>query len=61
MIQPQLCLFYESYIIVLMDSLGSALVLGSCGCLGYHIVGKLVNANDITEITVLDFTVRYYQ
>jgi sterol-4alpha-carboxylate 3-dehydrogenase (decarboxylating) len=37
-----------------VDSLGSVLVFGGCGFLGHHIVQKLLQAPDVSQVTVLD-------
>jgi len=36
------------------DALGKVLVLGGCGFLGHHIVQKLLEANDVSQVTVFD-------
>jgi sterol-4alpha-carboxylate 3-dehydrogenase (decarboxylating) len=36
------------------DALGSVLVLGGCGFLGHHIVRKLLEADYVSQVSVLD-------
>ncbi|KAF2867043.1 C-3 sterol dehydrogenase/C-4 decarboxylase [Massariosphaeria phaeospora] len=44
-----------------VDALGSVLVLGGCGFLGHHIIQKLLDADDVSQITALDLNVDSYQ
>jgi sterol-4alpha-carboxylate 3-dehydrogenase (decarboxylating) len=42
------------------DALGSVLVIGGCGFLGHHLVQTLLDAKDVSQVTVLDlFSDRY--
>lgn len=43
------------------EELGSVLVVGGCGFLGHHIVRQLLQASDVTQVTVLDLTTHLYR
>lgn len=42
------------------DALGSVLVLGGGGFLGHHIVQRLLEADDVSQVTVLDLDTDSY-
>lgn len=44
-----------------VHALGSVLVLGGRGFLGHHIVQKLLEADDVSQVTVLDLNTGSYQ
>ncbi len=41
-----------------MPALGSVLVIGGCGGLGYNLVNQILDSGDATEVTVLDITTK---
>ncbi|KAF1948957.1 putative 3-beta hydroxysteroid dehydrogenase/isomerase family protein [Byssothecium circinans] len=43
------------------EQLGSVLVVGGCGFLGHHIVRKLIQAGDASNVTVLDVKTDLYR